>query len=122
MCVFTQYIAFVFSEVQSAFCSIYIKACLVMSATIKTLVCKHKCTSNVWSYFEFVSKSDNGNRPKDPNKAICNIPFKKQVCCQSQSILPIAIHQTSFLIFVYTIRKCNYSYGNGQTKCNNIAR
>ena len=68
---------FVLSEVQSAFFLIYIKACLVMSATIETLVCKNKCTSNVWSYFGFVLKSDNHNRPKDPNEAICKICFKE---------------------------------------------
>ena len=28
---------------------------------------------------------------------------KKQVLCQSQSVLPIVIHQISFHIFVYTI-------------------
>ena len=86
MCVFTQFIAFVFSEVQHAFCLIYIKTCLVMSATTETLVCKHKCTSNVWNYFRFIPKSDNGNRPKDPNKAICKIYFKET------GLLPKPVH------------------------------
>ena len=59
-------------------CSVQsIKACLVMSSTIETLVCKHKCTSNVWNYFGFVPKSDDGNQPKDPNEAICKIYFKE---------------------------------------------
>ena len=64
MCVYSilaQFITFVLSEVQSAFFSIYINACLVMSATMETLVCKQKCTSNVWSYFGFVLKSDDRN-------------------------------------------------------------
>ena len=82
MCVFTyviltQFITFVLSELQSAFFSIYINACLVMSATIETLVCKQKCTSNVWSYFGFVPKSDDRNWPKDLNEAICKICFKE---------------------------------------------
>ena len=80
MCVYSilaQFITFVLSEVQSAFFSIYINACLVMSATIETLVCKQKCTSNVWSYFGFVPNSDNRNRLKDLNEAICKICFKE---------------------------------------------
>ena len=80
MCVYSilaQFITFVLSEVHSTFFSIYINACLVMSARIETLVCKQKCTSNVWSYFGFVPKSDDRNRPKDPNEAICKMCFKE---------------------------------------------
>ena len=80
MCVYSilaQFIMFVLSEVQSTFFLIYINACLVMSATIETLVCKQKCTSNVWSYFRFIPKNDDCNWPKDPNEAICKIRFKE---------------------------------------------
>ena len=59
--ILAQCITFVLSEVQNTFFSIYINACLVMSATIETLVCKQQCTSNVWSDFGFVPKSDDQN-------------------------------------------------------------
>ena len=48
-----------------------------MLVIIETLVCKHKCTSNVWSYIGFIPKSDDHNRPKDPIEAIYKICFKE---------------------------------------------
>ena len=57
---------------------LFVLKCLVMSITLESLVCKQKCTSNVWSYFGFVPKSDNNNQPKDPNELICKICFKEK--------------------------------------------
>ena len=47
---------------------------------------------------------------KNQTKRFVRYVSKKQVHCQSQSVLPIVIHQTSFPIFVYTIQKCIHSW------------
>ena len=122
--ILTQFIMFVLSELQSVFFLIYIKACVVMSATIETLVCKHKCTSNVWSYFGFVPKSDDHNQPKDPNEVICKICFKKTgslpkpVCIADSNTLKLFPFSCTPYRSVFTVES---SHGISQTKHNNIA-
>ena len=53
--------------------------------------------SNVWSYFGFV-KSDDGDRPKDPNEVICKICLKqmgslpKPVCIADSNASNLFFH------------------------------